>query len=235
MKLGIIGAMKIEVDELKNCMENVTVHTISNIDFFEGILEGVPVVVAVSGIGKVNAAVCAQTMILSFSPDRIINVGVAGGLADGMHVGDIAVAQNVVQHDMDTSPVGDPVGFISGIDTVEIPCDTNAYELLYNVASTLDDIQVFRGTIASGDQFINSDTQRDFIKTTFKAIAAEMEGASIGQVCYINQVPFSVLRVISDSADGKSHLTYAEFTHLAVKTSMTVLLSFLKMIGGALI
>ena len=121
MLVGIIGAMDLEVQALKGLMDNAVVETISTIDFYKGNINGVET--AVAGVGKVNAAVCSQTMILKYSPDIMINVGVAGGLSDEFKIGDIAVADSVVEHDMDTSPIGDPVGLISGINLVNIPCD----------------------------------------------------------------------------------------------------------------
>lgn len=232
MKLGIIGAMQIEVEKLKQLMEQIHTVTISGIEFYEGRLSGVDVVAAVSGVGKVNAAVCTQTMILHFSPDKIMNIGVAGGLADGMHIGDVAIASAVVEHDMDTSPVGDPLGFISGINMVEIPCDKQITDILYRAASTVEHVHTFEGIIGSGDQFINSHETKMRIRDTFHAVAAEMEGASIGHVCYMNHVPFGVLRVISDTADDHSHISFAEFAQTAVQISMIILLSFLEIMKG---
>ena len=182
---------------LKGLMDNAVVETISTIDFYKGNINGVETVVAVAGVGKVNAAVCAQTMILKYSPDIMINVGVAGGLSEEFKIGDIAVADSVVEHDMDTSPIGDPVGLISGINLVNIPCDKKLADLMEQAVSKVGTITSKRGVIASGDQFISKQEQRDRIKDNFGAIAAEMEGASIGHVCYMNGVPFGVLRAIS--------------------------------------
>ena len=201
MLVGIIGAMDLEVQALKGLMDNAVVETISTIDFYKGNINGVETVVAVAGVGKVNAAVCSQTMILKYSPDIMINVGVAGGLSEEFKIGDIAVADSVVEHDMDTSPIGDPVGLISGINLVNIPCDKKLADLMEQAVSKVGTITSKRGVIASGDQFISKQEQRDRIKDNFGAIAAEMEGASIGHVCYMNGVPFGVLRAISDGAN----------------------------------
>ncbi|MCH5185773.1 MAG: 5'-methylthioadenosine/adenosylhomocysteine nucleosidase [Oscillospiraceae bacterium] len=226
--IGIIGAMQVEVESLKEIMKSVKIEKVSGVDFYIGDLCGIQAVVAVSGVGKVNAAVCAEAMILKYAPEYIINIGVAGGLAEGIKVGDVVIAESVVEHDMDTSPIGDPVGLISGINLINIPCSAGLIDGLFKSASAVDGISAVKGVIASGDQFISSDKQRIFIKDTFKASAAEMEGASIGHVCYLNNVDFCVLRAISDCADGESPMSFAEFTQFAVKNSIKIILDFLE-------
>ncbi|MCX7714397.1 MAG: 5'-methylthioadenosine/adenosylhomocysteine nucleosidase [Clostridia bacterium] len=226
--VGIIGAMEIEVEQLKNMMKDVVVHMVGKLEFYEGILLGVRVVAAISGVGKVNSAVCTQTMILKFSPDVIINIGVAGGLNNQLKIGDIAIATQVVQHDMDTSALGDPIGFISGLDIVQIPCAPWAVDIFKKAADKIDSVSSMTGIIASGDQFINRLEKKEWIKENFHAIAVEMEGAAIGQVCFINGVDFCVIRAISDSADDDSHLSFREFAEMAAKNSIFMILSFLK-------
>lgn len=227
MLVGIIGAMDMEVNALKDLMDKAEVKKISGVDFYRGKIDGAQTVVAAAGIGKVNAAVCAQTMILTYAPDVIINVGVAGGLWDGFHIGDIAVADYVVEHDMDTSPVGDEKGFISGINTVKMACDKNIADMLEKTVGDVGKIKVKRGIIASGDQFIATEEQRNRIISEFGAIAAEMEGASIGHVCVINNVPFGVLRSISDGANDGSPMDYPEFAKMAAANSIKIILSLL--------
>ena len=231
MLIGIIGAMDIEVQALKNLMSGAEVKKISGIDFYKGNINGTDAVVAVAGVGKVNAAVCAQTMILTYSPDMLINVGVAGGLHKEFKIGDIAVADAVVEHDMDTSPIGDPKGLISGINMVEMKCDGKISDTLASVSASLDGISVKRGIIASGDQFISSDEQRMRIISDFGAIAAEMEGASIGHVCVMNDVPFGVLRAISDGANDDSVIDYPTFAKMAAENSIKIILEFIKRVG----
>ena len=143
--IGIIGAMEVEVKELKEQMQITRQLTKAGMEFCEGILEGQDVVVVRSGVGKVNAAVCSQTMILKYSPDIMINVGVAGGLSEEFKIGDIAVADSVVEHDMDTSPIGDPVGLISGINLVNIPCDKKLADLMEQAVSKVGTITSKRG------------------------------------------------------------------------------------------
>ena len=228
MLVGIIGAMALEVQALKDLMDNAKIETVSTIDFYSGKINGVDTVVAVAGVGKVNAAVCAQTMILKYSPDVVINVGVAGGLDTGFKIGDIAVADSVVEHDMDTSPLGDAPGYISGICMVEMPCDKAIADMMAKAVETVGTIHAKRGIIASGDQFINTQEERDKIVGNFGAIAAEMEGASIGHVCVMNNVKFGVLRAISDGANDDSPMDYPEFAKMAAANSIKIILELLK-------
>ena len=214
--IGIIGAMDIEVNSFKELMTDKKTEIISGIEFVRGTLWNKSVVVAVSGVGKVNAAICTQTMCLKYSPEFIINSGVAGGLEKSLNICDVVIASAAVQHDMDTSPLGDPVGFISGINMVDIPCDTNISKTLFDASAT-NGIHTLYGKIASGDQFINSAEKKRYLAETFDAYACEMEAASIGHVAYKNNVPFCILRSISDNADGSSHLTYTEFVAAAAK------------------
>ena len=226
MKIGIIGAMKIEVEKICSMAENVKKEKVGGIEFNVGELCGHQVIIAVCGVGKVFAAMCAQAMILNYSPDAIINTGVAGALASELRVGDVAVAENVVQHDMDTSPIGDPVGLISGINMVQIPADEKISSSLKKTAADLG-MTCLSGTIASGDQFIADKAKKAYIKNTFSAIACEMEGAAIGQVCYVNGTPFGILRSISDNGDESAGMSYDKFIGVAVENSVKILTEFL--------
>lgn len=225
--IGIIAAMDVEMKSLRSYMENTETEVISGIRFVRGTLEGKDVVTAVCGIGKVFAALCAQTMILHYQPRCIINTGVAGTLTDALTIGSIAVSSAVVQHDMDTSPLGDPVGLISGINKVELPADCLLTGQLSACAKVMG-IKTATGVIASGDQFVASAERKAFIVEHFKAIACEMEGAAVGQVCYVNKVPFCVLRAISDSADGSSHMDYPTFVQMAAEQSVALLRRFMR-------
>ncbi|MBE6820858.1 MAG: 5'-methylthioadenosine/adenosylhomocysteine nucleosidase [Ruminococcaceae bacterium] len=213
--IGVIGAMHIEVETIKSLMENKTAEKIGGVEFVKGTLHGREIVIAVCGIGKVAAAMCTQIMILKYSPECIINTGVGGSLSTRLAIGDIAVAESLVQHDMDTSPLGDPVGLISGLNLVNIPADKRVAEVLLKGIETLDNVKGMTGVIASGDQFIASDEKKKFITDNFGAIVCEMEGASIAQVCFSNGVPFGVVRAVSDCADGSSHMDYGEFLPVA--------------------
>ena len=219
--------MDVEMKSLRSYMENTETEVISGIRFVRGTLEGKDVVTAVCGIGKVFAALCAQTMILHYQPQCIINTGVAGTLTDALTIGSIAVSSAVVQHDMDTSPLGDPVGLISGINKVELPADRLLTGQLSACAKVMG-IKTATGVIASGDQFVASAERKAFIVEHFKAIACEMEGAAVGQVCYVNKIPFCVLRAISDSADGSSHMDYPTFVQMAAEQSVALMRRFMR-------
>ena len=225
--IGIIAAMDVEMKSLRSYMENTETEVISGIRFVRGTLEGKDVVTAVCGIGKVFAALCAQTMILHYQPRCIINTGVAGTLTDALTIGSIAVSSADVQHYMDTSPLCDPVGLISGIYKVELPADRRLTGQLSACAKVMG-IKTATGVIASGDQFVASAERKAFIVEHFKAIACEMEGAAVGQVCYVNKVPFCVLRAISDSADGSSHMDYPTFVQMAAEQSVALLRRFMR-------
>lgn len=224
--IGIIGAMDIEVAILRDKMVNPTVETISGVDFIRGKLEGRDVVLARSGVGKVFAAICAQTMILKYGVKAIINSGVGGTLTGELHIGDVAISTACVQHDMDTSPVGDPVGLLSGINVVELPADTTLVGELDKVCADAG-VNHRLGVIATGDQFVASHERRDWIRDQFKAIAVEMEAGSIAHVCYVNKVPFASIRVISDEASGDVHIDYMTFVKKAAATSSDITLRWL--------
>lgn len=224
--IGIIAAMNVEMDTLRSFMQNTETEVISGIRFVRGELDGKEIVTAVCGIGKVFAALCAQTMILHYQPTAVINTGVAGTLSDKLDIGSVAVSSAVVQHDMDTSPLGDPIGLISGLNKVELPADRLLAGHLSACAKVMG-IRTATGVIASGDQFVASAERKAFIVEHFHAIACEMEGAAVGQVCTVNRVPFCVLRAISDSADGSSHMDYPAFVSMAADQSVRLLRRFL--------
>ncbi len=227
--LGIIAAMQIEIDGIKEKIENAKTVTVSSIDFVCGNIGEKNIIAAKCGIGKVFAALCAQTMILRFAPDAIINTGVAGGLDSNLSVLDVVVATEVVQHDMDTSPLGDPVGLISGINIVKIPADRYVAAALAESVTAVG-IKCLRGTVATGDQFVATEEKRQFIKNTFTASACEMEGGAIGHVCYVNEVPFGIIRAISDGGDDDASMDYPTFAAKAAENSVKAVLRFIESI-----
>ena len=211
--------MNIEIEAIKNHMTTIKTENIAHINFYIGKLNGIDCVAAVCGPGKVNAAICTQIMISKFSPKTIINTGVAGALKENIEIGDIVLANSVVQHDMDTSAVGDEKGFISGINIINIPCSKIINNKIISICEKLNE-HIHIGIIATGDQFISSMEKLSYIKNTFKASACEMEAGSIGHVCYVNNVDFVALRVISDNANSESHIDYNKFKFIvAEKTS----------------
>lgn len=223
--IGIICAMNKEACGIIENMTNVTTEEISGVTFNKGKIKGKNCVVAVCGIGKVFAALCAQTMILRYSPSLIINSGVAGGLNPSLKVCDIAVATSLVQHDMDTSAIGDPKGLISGINIINIPTDNEATSRLTDTAKICG-INVVNGVIATGDKFVASESDKKTIVDNFSAIACEMEGGAIAQVCYVNKTPFCVMRAISDGGNDSASLDYPSFVKLASEQSVKVILNF---------
>ncbi len=229
--IGIICAMDIEAEGICALLENKKTESFGGLCYTLGTLNGKNIVIAVSGVGKVNSAICCEAMILKYNPDCIINSGVAGGLAKELDILGIAIAENVVQYDFDTSPLGDPVGFVSGINRIYMDCDKKVIDALKNAVTENGDNNYLTGTIASGDKFVNDDETRSFIIEKFNAIANEMEGASIGQVCVVNSVPFGVLRVISDNANSTSHIDYNTFKKLAADKTVNIISSFIKVIN----
>jgi len=224
--IGIIAAMQIEADSLIAEMTETSSETISGTTYIKGNLREKKIVVAVCGIGKCFAAMCAQTMILRYQPTLIINTGVAGALSDRLDIYDIAIATSAVQHDFDTTDIdNDPIGNIPGIRLVNLPCSQNVAQTLIQLAKKLD-INVLPGVIATGDVFVSCKERKAFIRDTFTAIACEMEGGAIAQVCYVNDVECAIIRSISDNADGEVE-EYDKFKYKAAENSCKLLLEFL--------
>lgn len=210
--IGIIGAMAVEVESLIAAMSYEQVESISGISYYIGKIKGVDCVVAQCGVGKVAAAVCAQTMILKYRPQALVNVGVAGGIGEGIHIGDIVISRGLVQHDMDTSALGDEQGLISGLNLVVIPASEKLVNQVAGMAVEIYGEGVHIGIIATGDQFISDAAKLKKLAVGFNACACEMEGGSIAQVCYINKVDFVVIRAISDNADECASMDFGAFT-----------------------
>ena len=225
--IGILGAMDIEVDGLIKAATDIKKKVISQITFYECKIHNKDLVIAKCGIGKVNSALSCEAMILAFNPSLIINTGVAGSLSKNLKIGDIVVSSDVCQHDFDTSPVGDPIGLLPGVNMIKIPADNKALEDFLKVSKKLG-LNAESGLVASGDQFISSKEQKDFIVNNFSAIACEMEGGSIGQVCCQNGTPFLVLRALSDSADEGAVEDYPTFAKNAAENSINMILEYLK-------
>ena len=216
--IGIIGAMEEETAFLQEKMMIVQTQKAVGLDFFVGRYSGKNVILVKSGIGKVNAAICAQVLIDRFGVDCIINIGVAGAIYDQLKVGDIVISTDAVQHDMDTSVLGDPVGIIPRMEESYFPADPASRALAADCIKELAfECQVYEGRIASGDQFIAGKEAKEKIWKTVKGYCAEMEGAAIAQSCYLNDVPFLVIRAISDSAAEGAEMTYEQFSKLAAQ------------------
>lgn len=226
MVIGIIGAMNIEVNTLKTLIKNPTISNFAGIEFVKGELQNKEVIVAKCGVGKVFAALCTQIMIDKFSPDLIINTGVAGAVSESLKICDIAIGKNAIQYDVDTSAIGDPVGLISGINLIHIPCDMDYVNIIEQCADKLK-MNHLTGTIASADRFQNKLQEKEMLKQKYGAIACEMESGSIAQVCYVNNVKAVIIRAISDTSNDSSHIEYMEFLSRASTQSINLVLEFL--------
>ena len=223
MIIGIISAMDEELAILLKDMDVTEKKVKANMTFHKGKLWGKDVVAVVSGIGKVNAAICAQILISEYNVGTIINVGVAGGIGMDIYPGDVVVAENLVQYDMDTTAFGDKHGQIPRLDTFDFKCDENLVSVCTKACDEIEGFNTFLGRIVSGDKFVASVDTIKWLEEEFDAKAVEMEGASIAHVCYLNNVPFVVIRSISDNANNGAHMDYAKFTPIAVKHSTAIL------------
>ncbi|KAA8676151.1 5'-methylthioadenosine/adenosylhomocysteine nucleosidase [Clostridium sp. WLY-B-L2] len=223
MIIGIIGAMDEEVKILLSQLQLSRAQVKANMKFNFGQLYGAKVVIVKSGIGKVNSAICAQILIDDFNVDNIINVGVAGGTAEDIYPGDVVIANSLVQHDVDTSAFGDKVGQIPRMDTYDFKCDRNLVEKAQLACRKIGDIRSFTGRIVTGDQFICSTEKIKYLNSEFNALACEMEGGSIAQAAYLNNVPFVIIRSISDNANNGASMDYKKFAPIAIKNSTEIL------------
>ncbi len=229
MVIGIIAAM---AEELEILLKDLTLdekNTKANMTFHKGKLYGKDVVAVVCGIGKVNSAVCTQILASEYNVDKVINVGVAGGIGKEIYPGDIVIAENLVQHDMDTTAFGDKIGQIPRLDTFDFKCDEEMIKIAKQACEKISDLNSFTGRIVSGDQFVASLEKIQWLDKEFGAISCEMEGASIAQVCYLNSIPFVVIRSISDNANNGAHMDYQKFIPIAVKNSTRILKQMLEL------
>ena len=225
--IGIIGAMDGEVKAIIAGLENRSEELVSGIKFYTGTMFGKNVVVAKCGIGKVFAAMCAEAMIIKYSPRLVVNTGVGGAIDKSLRPLDIVFATRLVQHDMDTSPLGDPKGLISGINRVYFDTDPRATEILAKACDSMS-IKHMTGTVASGDRFIALREDKERILSDFGAAACEMEGAAIAHVAFVNDTPCAVVRAISDSADGDASMDYMSFLGRAEEISTRLTLSLIE-------
>ncbi|MGL4741008.1 MAG: 5'-methylthioadenosine/adenosylhomocysteine nucleosidase [Sarcina sp.] len=227
MTLGIIAAMSEELEIIKQEMTIESETTKANMTFYKGKLWNQDIVGVVCGIGKVNAAICSQILISEYNVGAVINVGVAGGIKKDIFPGNVVIADNLVQYDMDTTAFGDKIGQIPRLDTYDFKCDTKLVELAKKACDENADIKSSVGRIITGDKFVASVETVQWMEKEFDASACEMEGGSIAHTCYLNNVPFVVIRSISDNANNGAHMDFAEFTTIGVKNSTAILKSML--------
>lgn len=216
-KLGIIGAMTIEVATLKEKMSDCTVSTHAGMEFCSGRLEDLDVVVVQCGVGKVNAAMCAQILCSVYGVTHLVNTGIAGSLNAKLDIGDLVVSQDAMYHDFDCNAFGYPHGKVPGMDVVAFPASEDMIQLACEAAEAVLPGHVTPGRVASGDQFVCSKEQKDRIIATTGGLCTEMEGAAIAQAAYRNGVPFVILRAISDKADDSADMDYPTFENQAAQ------------------
>lgn len=229
--IGIIGAMEEEVVSLKEEMDAREIVEKAGMMFCKGTLCGKEVVVVRSGVGKVNAGICAQILVDLFQVDLLINTGIAGSLDARIDIGDMVISTDALQHDMDASVFGDPIGQIPRLDTFSFPADEALVRKAIRANEKANpDIHTFTGRIASGDQFISSKEVKDRIVENFHPLCVEMEGAAIAQAAYLNKVSYVIIRAISDKADNSACMDYPTFEKKAIAHSVRLMKELLLMI-----
>lgn len=228
-KIGIIAAMKEEMQEIKNIMINIEEINLYELVFFEGQITGNDVILVEAGVGKVNAARVTQILIDKFDVKTIINVGSAGAANNELRIGDIVIGKKIVQHDFDITAFGHPKGYISnvGLEIQSTPELVNKIEKIANMVN-FDDIKIKIGTIASGDIFCTEIKMKEKIRKKFEADAIEMEGAAIAQVCKLCDIPFIIIRGISDTPDGNNNVTFEQYLEKASKMCANILQKFMQ-------
>lgn len=222
--IGIIGAMDEEVEQIVAAMDLEREETKAQMTFKAGKLSGKDVVIVRSGIGKVNAAVCTQILVDDFGVDYVINTGIAGSLKAEIDIADVVISKDVLHHDMDATGFGYVLGQIPRMDTLSFEADERLIELAKtSCAKVIPQVGVHVGRIVSGDQFISDQAVKTRINENFHGFCTEMEGAAIAQTAYLNQVPFVILRAISDKADDSATMDYPAFEKQAIQNSVLLL------------
>ena len=215
MKLGIIGAMDVEVATLKAKMEHIQVQSHAASEYFEGTLEGCPVVVVQCGVGKVNAAMCAQVLASVYGVSHIVNTGIAGSLSAELDIGDLVISKDAMYHDFDCVHFGYEMGRVPGMDVVAFPADAALAELAFAAAEDVNAGHSKIGRVASGDLFVAAKSAKEAIIAKTGAVCTEMEGAAIAHTAYRNGIPFVIIRAISDKADDSAEMDYPTFEAIA--------------------
>lgn len=227
--LGIIGAMDEEVARMKEQMKDAQVQTWAGMEFYRGRINGKEAVVVRSGIGKVNAAVCAQILADRYEVSAIVNTGIAGSLDGKIDIGDIVLSTDALQHDMDATNFGYPLGQIPRMEVLSFQADRRLLELARVCCKEVNpDIHVYEGRVVSGDQFVSSQEKKEWLIRNFKGSCTEMEGAAIAQAAYLNGIPFLIIRAISDKADNSATMDYPAFEAQAIDHSVNLMLEMIR-------
>lgn len=233
-RLGIIGAMTVEVECLKAQLTDLTITEHAAIAFYAGKLEALPVVIAQCGVGKVNAALCVQIMCDLFQVTHIVNTGVAGSLCAELDIGDFVISRDAMYHDFDCHILNPdyPVGQVPGMTVHAYPADETLVNYAFMAAQQVHKDHARIGRVASGDQFVCDSTVKQAIIDNTGALCTEMEGAAIAHAAWRNGVPFVVIRAISDKADNSSVMDYPTFEAIAAKRCAAVTLELAKHLKG---
>lgn len=228
MTIGIIGAMEEEVAVLKQEMNIEETVDYASMRFCKGTLCGKNVVIVRSGIGKVNAAICAQVLVDRFNVDILINTGIAGSLDAAIDIGDMVISTDLVEHDMDATIFGDPLGQVPRMDTFSFPAAASLIEKAVAANEEANpDIKTFTGRIVSGDQFVSSAEVKEKLVKNFQAKCTEMEGAAIAHAAYLNKISCVIIRAISDKADNSATMDYPTFEKKAIEHSVRLVRNLL--------
>jgi len=226
--IGIIGAMKDEVAQIISAMEAPAVSLIAGMEFYKGTIKGKELVVVQSGICKVNAGICTQILADRFGADKVINTGIAGSLKKEINIGDLVLSVDALQHDVDAASFGYAPGVIPQMKTSCFEADADLLGLAARCNEAVNpEAQVHCGRVISGDQFISSREKKQWLADTFQGYCVEMEGAAIAQAAYLNQIPFLIVRAISDQADDSAVMDYPAFEKLAIERSVRLLLAMI--------
>ena len=214
-KLGIIGAMAVEVETLKSEMSNLTVTKKAGMEFYDGVLEGLPVVVVQCGVGKVNAAMCAQVLCDCFNVTHLVNTGIAGSLCADLDIGDLLISNDAMYHDFDVQHFGYAMGEVPGMGVLTFAADEEMISYAVAAAEAVNPGHSRIGRVASGDMFVAEKAVKENIIAKTQALCTEMEGTAIAHVAFRNQLPFVILRAISDKADDSAEMDYPTFEAIA--------------------
>lgn len=231
MKLGIIGAMAVEIAALKDNMTDIRESAQAGMTFYEGKLKGLSVVLVQCGVGKINAAMCTQILISCYGVTAVVNTGIAGSLCAELDIGDLVISKDAIHHDFDLRFWGRPVGQVPGMDVVAFPADEKLQAAAFAAAEAVNPGHTKIGRVASGDQFICSNEQKEAIIANTQASCAEMEGASIAHTAYRNGVPFVIIRAISDKADNSAEMDYPTFEALAAQRCAQVTMTLAQLLA----
>lgn len=228
MTIGIIGAMEEEVALLKEAMQAVNTVEYASMSFCRGILCGKDVVVVRSGIGKVNAGICAQILVDKFGVEVLINTGIAGSLDAAIDIGDMVISTDLVEHDMDAVAFGYPLGQIPRMDVLAFPADPDLVKKAKEANEEANpEIKTFTGRIVSGDQFVASAEVKERLVANFQGRCTEMEGAAIAHAAYLNKISCVIIRAISDKADNSASMDYPTFEKKAIEHSVRLVQNLL--------